>query len=279
MNDHRPTLISLDDSPAPHTEALGWQWAFGCFETFIWRDGGTIGLDRHLVRFRKGIDHLHLRPPFPLEDLPNRIAGSLHPHRESILRVRLEAVLDDPGLMAGSPPPHPMRLGMRVKEMTASESRRPFNVRLLPPGSAEALPPLSGYKPLNYVDRLRFRNEIQQAGFSEGILCTKDLRIVSGLFSNLVIRNANGMWMTPGLDSGCLPGVTRALLLEMGGGVEVCEEDLHLHDLHEAKAAVLVNSGWGVQPVVGVALEGESIRELDVEPSRELAAWFAETRR
>lgn len=163
---------------------------------------------------------------------------------------------------------------MRVKEVSAPDSRRPFKVRLLPPGSAEALPPLPGYKPLNYVDRLRLRNEIQQSGFSEGILCTKDLRIVSGLLSNLLIRNAKGEWMTPGLDSGCLPGVTRALLLEMNGGVEVREEELHLHDLHEAAAAVVVNSGWGVQPVAGIALEGESIRELDAEASRELAVRY-----
>ena len=53
-----------------------------------------------------------------------------------------------------------------------------------------------------------------------------------GLVSETSIRNVafkrGGVWITPRADSGCLPGVTRRLLLEEGRIFEgdVCKDDL-----------------------------------------------------
>ena len=60
--------------------------------------------------------------------------------------------------------------------------------------------------------------------------------------ANLALR-IGGRWWTPPTTSGCLPGVERARLLELG---RLHERVLHVHDLHDADQVAVLNSlrGW-----------------------------------
>ena len=60
--------------------------------------------------------------------------------------------------------------------------------------------------------------------------------------ANLALR-LDGRWLTPPLSSGCLPGVERARLLDLG---RLSERVLHLSDLHCAERVAVVSSlrGW-----------------------------------
>lgn len=60
--------------------------------------------------------------------------------------------------------------------------------------------------------------------------------------ASLVIR-LDGKWLTPPVESGCLPGVERQRLIDHN---QLAERTLFLHDIHEAEAIALVNSlrGW-----------------------------------
>ena len=83
--------------------------------------------------------------------------------------------------------------------------------------------------------------------------------------------------LTPGLLSGCLPGVTREAVLELAGamGLQVREEALPPAALTTAAEAFLTNSLLGVAPLVG--LEGRDIG--DGRPgsiTRELAQRYQE---
>jgi para-aminobenzoate synthetase/4-amino-4-deoxychorismate lyase len=69
----------------------------------------------------------------------------------------------------------------------------------------------------------------------------------------------DGRWWTPSLESGCLPGVERARLLEAG---RLQERVLHLSDLDQAEGAAVLSSlrGW-------LAADLEAIRPA-VAPAR-----------
>jgi para-aminobenzoate synthetase/4-amino-4-deoxychorismate lyase len=60
--------------------------------------------------------------------------------------------------------------------------------------------------------------------------------------ANLALR-IGGRWWTPPTTSGCLPGVERARLLELG---HLSERVLSVHDLHDAEQLAVLNSlrGW-----------------------------------
>lgn len=66
--------------------------------------------------------------------------------------------------------------------------------------------------------------------------------LCEGSRSNVYVKK-NGRWYTPPVESGCLPGVQRAALLEAG---EAHERVLSAHDLREAEAIRLSNAlrGW-----------------------------------
>jgi para-aminobenzoate synthetase/4-amino-4-deoxychorismate lyase len=67
--------------------------------------------------------------------------------------------------------------------------------------------------------------------------------------ANLALR-IGGRWWTPPTTSGCLPGVERARLLELG---HLHERVLFVHDLHDAEQLAVLNSlrGWREAHLVG----------------------------
>lgn len=77
--------------------------------------------------------------------------------------------------------------------------------------------------------------------------------VCEGTGSNVFLA-LDGRLVTPPLSSGCLPGVTRALLLEELGGLAV-EQDVALAQLSQADELFLTSATRDVQPVV--SLDGE----------------------
>jgi branched-chain amino acid aminotransferase len=84
-----------------------------------------------------------------------------------------------------------------------------------------------------------------------------------------------GELLTPPLSSGCLAGVTRALVLEWHGGREA---DLPYDALRTADEVFLTSTGRDVQPVV--AVDGAPVGDGAPGPvTREAARVFAERQR
>ena len=87
---------------------------------------------------------------------------------------------------------------------------------------------------------------------------------VSNVF---VVRE--GHLLTPTIESGALPGVTRAAVLDIAqeSAIEAAETALTLDDLRTSDEAFLTNSVMGVMPLT--RLEGAPIGDGDVGPLTE----------
>ncbi len=70
-------------------------------------------------------------------------------------------------------------------------------------------------------------------------------RLCEGTGSNVFVV-VDGRLTTPTLDTGCLPGVTRALVLEWSDAVE---QDMPFEDLAAAEEVFITSSTRDVQPV------------------------------
>jgi branched-chain amino acid aminotransferase len=107
---------------------------------------------------------------------------------------------------------------------------------------------LSGLKTTSYGANVRALAYAFERGSTEAIFGNLAGNLCEGTGSNVFLVRG-GRLITPPLSSGCLAGVTRALVLEW---LEAEEEDVSLSELAEADEAFLTSTGRGVKPVRAV---------------------------
>lgn len=105
--------------------------------------------------------------------------------------------------------------------------------------------PLSGVKSISYGESLLEVRKAKQLGFDDGIFLNENGHVVETAFSNLLILTSDG-WLTPDLKTGCLPGITRGLLLNW---FDVEEAFFTFEQLLESRAVYLTSSIRLIQPV------------------------------
>ncbi|MEV0973704.1 aminotransferase class IV [Microtetraspora glauca] len=104
---------------------------------------------------------------------------------------------------------------------------------------------LAGVKSTSYGDNAKALAYAKERGGAEAIFENLAGNLCEGTGSNVFIVTG-GRLVTPTLASGCLAGVTRALVLEWCGGTE---EDVPISALYEAEEAFLTSTTRDVQPI------------------------------
>jgi para-aminobenzoate synthetase / 4-amino-4-deoxychorismate lyase len=82
-------------------------------------------------------------------------------------------------------------------------------------------------------------------GCADALFCNVREEITECAIHNVIV-SIDGIWLTPPLTSGVLPGVYRRRLLERG---RLSEQVLKFHDLLKAKAVYVCNSVRGLRRV------------------------------
>jgi branched-subunit amino acid aminotransferase/4-amino-4-deoxychorismate lyase len=234
----------------------------GLFETLRTWDGQAPLLDRHLERMKRSARELGL----PLDGvvLPDAEAVSnllgAEDTTDLMLRITLSGGLSETGgatlWMRTAPLPLPFRREGAIVDLHASD--------------IDVLDPLSRHKTLNYWPRRRAFERARGLGFDE-VLSTVHGRIWEGSRSNVFLVRRSILW-TPSLDGPIVPGIMRALVLELAAGLgwEVRLTDLLApDDLANAPEVFLTNSVRGIMPVARVGAfpskaHGEWTRRLSL---------------
>jgi branched-chain amino acid aminotransferase len=107
---------------------------------------------------------------------------------------------------------------------------------------------LSGLKTTSYGDNAKALEYAHERGGAEAIFGNLAGNLCEGTGSNVFLVRG-GRLITPTLSSGCLAGITRALVLEWVGGEEV---DVPLSAFTEADEAFLTSTTRDVQPIRAV---------------------------
>jgi len=107
---------------------------------------------------------------------------------------------------------------------------------------------LCGVKSLNYLDNILAKAQAQQRGFAEALMLNGRGVVAEACAANLfVVRD--GRLATPPVVDGCLPGITRGVVMELS---QVDETSLLLQDVRQAEEAFLTNSLMEIMPLVSV---------------------------
>jgi branched-subunit amino acid aminotransferase/4-amino-4-deoxychorismate lyase len=117
--------------------------------------------------------------------------------------------------------------------------------------------PLAGHKTTSYYPRLVALRGAQGKGCGEALWATPEGRLAEGCMSNLFVVKG-GKLKTPAVDTPVLPGVTRAVVLELAAaaGIPAEEGPCSIDDLLEADEVFLTNAIMEVMPVTRVERRG-----------------------
>jgi branched-chain amino acid aminotransferase len=241
----------------------------GVFETAKVVDGVPFALTRHLDRLASSARGLGLTPPGD-GALRDAVGAALAANADAVaagplrLRITLTGGTSPLGSDRGQAGP---TLVVALAPLTAWAPTA--KVVVVPWTRNERAAP-AGLKTTSYADNVVALAHAKAHGGSEAVLANTAGMLCEGTGSNVFLVLA-GELVTPPLSSGCLAGVTRALVLEWTGAVE---RDVPLGALLEADEVFLTSSTRDVQAVHAVG--DDAYPDAPGPLTRQAAATFAE---
>ncbi|GAA4490568.1 aminodeoxychorismate lyase [Actinoallomurus oryzae] len=238
----------------------------GVFETIKAVRGRSFALTRHLDRLAVSAAGLGLPEP----DLDAIRQGTLDVLDASpkwdLARIRITYT-------SGEGPLGSDRGTTGATAIVAVAEQRPFpatgDVSVVPwPRNERGA--LSGLKTTSYGDNAKALAYAHEHGGAEAIFGNLAGNLCEGTGSNVFLVRG-GRLITPPLSSGCLAGITRALVLEWVGGEET---DVPLAEFAEAEEAFLTSTTRDVQPIR--AIDGTVLPAAPGPVTRKAIEVFAE---
>ena len=189
----------------------------GVFEAIKVVEGQPFALTRHLERLGRSASALGLPAP-DLDTLRGAIEAVLAPEQMTLGRLRITYTGGPAPLGSGrgdaAPTTVVVAAPMKPTPDTTAVARVPW-----PRNERGAL---AGVKSTSYAENVVALAEAAKRGATEAVFANLAGHLCEGTGSN-VGYVVDGEVRTPTLGSGCLAGVTRALLVEWGDLVEVDE--------------------------------------------------------
>jgi branched-chain amino acid aminotransferase len=256
-----------DPSLSPGQVGLLAGW--GVFTTLRITEGVLFAFERHWARIAR--DAVALRVPIPAD--PERVRQQLlelvEANHATNATMRLVIVRNTGSMWAG---PSTGR-AVDLIALTADSKDWGEAVKLAYVQNARhAASPFAGTKILSWAYNLTWVEEAQSRGLDEVILLNENGHVAECTSANIFIANGGQVW-TPPLSSGCLPGITREVLLgEIHiPGITIGEKDLTPADLQSAEEVFITSTTRNLLPVREV--EGQRVGRSD-EVRHKLAMAF-----
>lgn len=237
----------------------------GLFETIGARGGALRDLDAHLDRLAESARQLRLTERVRTRPLADAVREAFLASGLADARVRVTVTGGDLNMLAAAPAKagDPTIVVSVVPATRYPEALFERGARLaVADARLNPLDPFASHKTLHYWPRLSALQQALRQGCDEALWLSVTNHLCGGSVSSLVAVKG-GRVLAPlvrgeepagGIASPVLPGTTRAWLLAWAEteGFEVERRLLTIDDLLSADEAVLLNSSWGVLPVVAV---------------------------
>jgi branched-chain amino acid aminotransferase len=239
----------------------GFLYGEGVYETLRTYNGQPFLFDRHMKRLRTSAGMLALDVPLSDAAIDARFRETMKaaglgdsPEREAYIRILVTRGIGeltyDP---AATPTPSVVVIVKPNVEPSREVFERGVKVALVPvvrnhPGSVNPL-----IKSNNLLNNALAMQEAFRRGGYEGIMRNYKGELAECTQSNFFIVKG-GAALTPPIDAGLLPGITRAFLFEVGVevGIPVREQVLRDEDLFGADECFLTSTTREAVPIVQV---------------------------
>ena len=254
-------IIYLNGSLVPRSEARvsvfdhGFLYGYGLFETMRAYHGKIFLLERHIKRLLGSAEIIGLSSSLTDIDLGQACRDTLKANGLEDARLRLTVSNGEsdafPWVGTGGTPTVVVTARLYTP-FTAEKYNQGFKVGI---SSVRRCTQsfISGVKSVNYLVSVLARREAAAYGLDEALLLNERGHITEGGGSNVFFVKASGL-VTPSLESGILPGITREVVMETAASLDISAEegDVSPDDLARFDEAFLTNSMIELMPMVAV---------------------------
>ena len=223
---HNDRLVSELILPATNA---AWLMGDGIFESLRTYNMHPFALNLHLQRLASSAERMKI--PLPTSDFLRAAVKTViddNPH-EPYGRLRITVLSDGELIITHIP--------YTQGPKTISLGRHPFSI-----SSNLAI---TGLKTISYAENSLALRRAKERGFDDVIMVNDKGEVMESALANLIWFK-DGSWWTPELRSGCLPGITRSLLLDHFG---IREARLLESELTDVDALAITSS---VREIVGI---------------------------
>lgn len=228
------------------------------FSTIRVLDGVLFAFERHWARMCKDAALMHVPMPCSAEEGHDGLLKLVEANRAYNASLRVVVVRNDGSVWASGSDRRSDLIGLTSD---LHDWGRGVKLALIPQ-ARHAASPFAGTKILSWAMNLTWVEEAKAKGFDEAILLNERGEVSECTSANVFIARGNQVW-TPPLSSGCLPGVTRAVILSEvhAPGFDIGEKVLTPADLERADEVFITSTTRDLLPVL--AIEGIVLKRGD----------------
>ena len=254
-NDRIQAAADLSLSPGQVGLLSGW----GVFSTLRVAEGVLFAFERHWARIARDAAAFHVTIPTDPEKVRRKLLELVEANGACNSTLRLVIVRNGGGMWAG---PSNGRESDLIA-LTADSKDWGEGVKLAYQSNGRhGACPFAGTKILSWAMNLTWLETAQRRGFDEVILLNEHGEVAECTSANLFVADGSQVW-TPPLSSGCLPGITRELLLgEIHvSGYTIGEKPLTPAELENADEVFITSTTRDLLPVHEI--EGKQVGRTD----------------
>jgi len=263
---HNDKVMPIEDcrlSPGQAGVICGW----GLFTTIRIVKGEAFGYERHWRRLEK--DAAIVRMPLPNTGAKVRVQLQevIRANKVSDGCARIYLIYNQIGAWRSDEKLPPVDLVIYTAPLP--EYREPVRLAIREHGR-HAASALAGVKTISWLPNVWAVAEAQKEGFDEVVLLNERGEVAECTAANIFVVKGDKVF-TPPLNSGCLEGVTRGILMEIApeAGISVVEQTLKQEDFATADEVFISSTNRnliGVGEIAGQKIPvapGSITRRLD----------------
>ncbi len=257
---HNDRIVDAAEAEVLPTLA-GALYGWGVFTTARIYEGKVFAFERHWERITRDGEKARISVPFELEQARRAVDELVEANKAREGRVRLTLLKGEAG-------------GWRIEPgreseffiFTSSETIRPRRETAITmsPYRMLSFGPLAGVKRTAMLENLLALEEARSRGFAEAVMLNERGEMVSVTSANLFWIERDELY-TPSPATGCIAGVTRALVCETARkmGIHVVEGSFTVQSLLDANEVFLTSTTREISSVTSF-----DIKEYDHKLAR-----------
>ncbi len=237
---------------------VGFLNGWGVFSTLQIAQGVLFAFERHYSRMRRDAQLLSVPFEYSAAQLREMLLTLVDANHAFNATLRVTVIRNK-----GNPFEIPsITRDTDIVAFTADLTRWAPGVKLgYMPNARFAASPFAGTKITSWAHNLTWYERAHQLGFDEFILLNEFGQVSECTSANIFAIRGDRVSTPPVPSSGCLPGVTRAILLEEIGvpGLSIVEAELTPSELEESDQVFISSTTRGILPVLEI--DGTRLRE------------------
>ncbi len=268
---HNDRVLPLEQvrlSPGQAGLLNGW----GIFSTLRIYEGRPFAFERHWERLRRDAERVNLPLPYEQEQVRRTVSQLLQANdvKEGCLRIYF--VYNQIGIWCSQEKMPVTDCIMYTVDLPMRSG--PVRLGLLEHGRYAAHP-LAAVKVTSWLENVWAAEKAHGRGFEDMVLLNEHGCVAECTAANIFFVHS-GRVSTPAQNSGCLAGVSRQILLEIGSssGVPVGEADITIEEMWAADEVFISSTTREVQPVSSI--EDREYKPAPGPVTERLARSFAE---